>query len=51
VIEDNAITGNGLAGVTIHSHAPGAFVGGNRILNNLIGSNKHRRRPGRRPST
>jgi parallel beta-helix repeat protein len=39
VIEDNAITGNGLAGVTIHSHAPGAFVGGNRILNNLIGTN------------
>jgi nitrous oxidase accessory protein NosD len=39
VIEDNAISANGLAGVTIHGHALGAFVGGNEILDNLIGRN------------
>ncbi len=39
VIEDNAIRGNGLSGVTIHGHAAGAYVGGNQILNNLIGPN------------
>ena len=41
VVEDNAITGNGNAGVSLHGHGPGpgAFVGGNKILNNLIGTN------------
>jgi parallel beta-helix repeat protein len=39
VVEDNAITGNSLPGVTLHGHAAGAFVGGNQILNNLIGPN------------
>jgi len=39
VIEDNAIAGNGLSGVTIHSHAPGAWVGDNVIRNNMIGTN------------
>jgi parallel beta-helix repeat protein len=39
VIEGNTIAGNGLAGVALHGHAPGAYVGGNQILNNLIGAN------------
>ncbi len=41
VVEDNAITNNGNAGVSLHGHGPGpgAFVGGNKILNNLIGIN------------
>ena len=44
VIEGNLIEGNGLAGVTLHSHAPGAFIGGTQIRHNLIGlNNLHRR--------
>jgi nitrous oxidase accessory protein NosD len=39
VIRHNLIEGNGISGVTLHSHAPGAFVGGNRILSNTIGVN------------
>lgn len=39
VIDHNLIEGNGLSGVTLHSHAPGAFVGGNQILRNMIGVN------------
>ena len=39
VIEDNAIAGNGLAGVTMHGHAAGAFIGGNQVLDNIIGPN------------
>jgi hypothetical protein len=39
VIENNAISGNGLAGVALHGHAPGAYVGGNTIRNNIIGTN------------
>jgi parallel beta-helix repeat protein len=39
VVEGNAITGNGLAGVALHGHAPGAYVGGNKILDNIIGPN------------
>ena len=38
-IVGNTIMGNELAGVTMHSHAPGAFIGGNRVMNNLIGTN------------
>ena len=39
VVDGNAMTGNGLAGVTLHAHAPGAIVNGNTIKNNLIGPN------------
>jgi nitrous oxidase accessory protein NosD len=39
VVEGNLIENNGIAGVTLHSHAPGAFIGGNQILHNLIGVN------------
>lgn len=39
VVEGNLIEGNGLSGVTLHSHAPGAFIGGNQIVHNIIGVN------------
>ena len=39
VIEGNLIENNGIAGVTLHSHAPGAFIGGNEIEHNIIGVN------------
>jgi hypothetical protein len=38
-VDHNLIEGNGISGVTLHSHAPGAFVGGNTIVRNLIGVN------------
>ncbi len=38
-IKSNYIMGNDLAGVTMHSHAPGAFIGGNKVLDNVIGRN------------
>ena len=38
-VDGNLIEGNGLAGVTLHSHAPGAFIGGNVIEHNFIGAN------------
>jgi parallel beta-helix repeat protein len=38
-VDHNLIDGNGISGVTLHSHAPGAFVGGNQILRNVIGVN------------
>jgi hypothetical protein len=40
LIENNVSTGNGLAGFTIHAHLPGGEdVNGNRILNNVFGTN------------
>jgi parallel beta-helix repeat protein len=38
-VDGNVIEHNGLSGVTLHSHAPGAFIGGNQIEHNLIGVN------------
>jgi len=38
-VDGNVIENNGLSGVTLHSHAPGAFIGGNEIEHNLIGVN------------
>jgi parallel beta-helix repeat protein len=38
-ILDNVITGNGMSGVTIHSHAPTQDVNGNLIAGNNIGQN------------
>jgi parallel beta-helix repeat protein len=35
----NAIYGNGLGGVTLHSHLPGQYFVGNRIVANNIGTN------------
>jgi parallel beta-helix repeat protein len=39
VVEGNAINGNGMSGVTVHSHAPGQDLNGNVILANQIGTN------------
>ena len=39
VVEGNLIENNGISGVTLHSHAPGAFIGGNEIVHNIIGVN------------
>jgi parallel beta-helix repeat protein len=35
----NSINGNGLSGVTVHSHTPGQFLNGNVITRNTIGTN------------
>jgi hypothetical protein len=35
----NRASGNGLAGITIHSHAPGQDVNGNRLVANVLGQN------------
>jgi parallel beta-helix repeat protein len=39
LVQSNTIWGNGLAGVTVHSHAPGQDVNGNFIEGNRIGTN------------
>lgn len=39
LVEGNVIWGNGLAGVTVHSHAPGQDLNGNVIVHNFIGTN------------
>jgi len=39
LIENNRVEGNGLAGVTIHSHAPDQDVNGNQIIGNIVGTN------------
>jgi hypothetical protein len=39
IISGNILNGNGLAGVTIHSHTPNQDVSGNIIQNNFIGQN------------
>jgi Periplasmic copper-binding protein (NosD) len=49
LIEFNQVSGNGLAGVTIHSHAPGQNVSGNQILDNRIGTNALGPPPGDQP--
>jgi nitrous oxidase accessory protein NosD len=38
-VTDNVISGNNLAGVTIHAHAPNQDVSGNVIVHNTIGPN------------
>jgi len=39
LVQANTIWGNGLAGVTVHSHAPGQDVNGNFVEGNRIGTN------------
>jgi parallel beta-helix repeat protein len=39
LVEGNTISGNGLAGVTVHSHSPGEDLNGNTIRDNSIGTN------------
>ena len=38
-VSGNFIEGNGLAGISIHSHAPNAYVNGNVFTHNVIGTN------------
>ena len=39
VVSRNFIQGNGLAGISVHSHAPNAYVDGNVFTSNVIGTN------------
>jgi parallel beta-helix repeat protein len=39
LVEHNSLSGNGLAGVTVHSHSPGEDLNGNVIRGNNIGTN------------
>jgi hypothetical protein len=39
LVQGNTVADSGMAGVSLHAHGPGAWIGGNRILNNLIGPN------------
>ncbi|MGH3431073.1 MAG: NosD domain-containing protein [Mycobacteriales bacterium] len=39
VVAWNSVTGNNLAGITVHSHAPGSDLNGNRFLNNRLSRN------------
>ncbi len=39
LVSGNFSSGNGLAGISVHSHAPNAYVDGNVFTNNLIGTN------------
>jgi nitrous oxidase accessory protein NosD len=40
LVADNEMSGNGLAGFTIHAHHPGGEdVNGNNVINNVIGTN------------
>jgi parallel beta-helix repeat protein len=39
LVEGNYLAGNGLAGVTVHSHAPAEDLNGNTITGNVIGTN------------
>lgn len=39
LVEHNYIAGNELAGFTLHTHAPGAYANGNKVLYNWIGNN------------
>lgn len=39
LIQHNTIAENTIAGVSLHSHAPGAWLGDNRIVDNLVGPN------------
>ena len=39
VVSGNLIEGNGLAGISVHSHAPNAYVNGNVFTYNTIGQN------------
>lgn len=39
LVTGNLIDGNNLSGVALHSHLPGGFIGGNKIVRNIIGVN------------
>jgi Right handed beta helix region len=39
LLEGNTATGNGLAGITVHSHSPGEDLNGNVLKGNVFGTN------------
>jgi hypothetical protein len=39
VVQHNTISGNGMSGVTVHSHVPGQFLNDNVVRDNTIGTN------------
>ena len=39
LVSGNLIEGNGLAGISVHSHQPNAYVGDNSFVGNTIGEN------------
>jgi hypothetical protein len=39
MVLSNVVEGNGLAGITVHSHAPDQDVNGNQIIGNLVATN------------
>ena len=39
LVNHNTVTGNGLAGVTVHGHLAGLNLNGNAVVNNTIGTN------------
>ncbi len=39
IVRHNTLSGNGLAGVTVHAHGPGENLNGNTIRDNTIGTN------------
>jgi hypothetical protein len=39
LVAGNFVQGNGLSGISVHSHAPNAYVDGNVFSYNLIGTN------------
>ncbi len=39
LLEGNTATGNGLAGITVHSHGPAEDVNGNILRDNILGTN------------
>lgn len=50
LISGNQIFGNGQSGVTLHSHTPGQYGNGNRIVGNLIGTNNLKGDPDFQPA-
>jgi Periplasmic copper-binding protein (NosD) len=49
VVNGNTANDNGLAGVTLHSHAPGQYLNGNIITNNSVSNDGVAGNPGGKP--
>lgn len=48
-VTNNVAEGNGLAGITLHSHAPGQDLSGNVITHNVLSNNAVAGNPGGAP--
>ncbi|MGH2859663.1 MAG: right-handed parallel beta-helix repeat-containing protein [Solirubrobacteraceae bacterium] len=49
LIEGNTADGNGLGGFTLHSHAPGQYLNGNRVIDNTFMDDGVAGNPGGKP--